>query len=217
VLHSFIGGLSDGANPVYTSLIMDAGGNLYGTTTKGGAYSAGTVFELTPSGTGWTESGLYSFAGGTGDGKSPGDLIFGATGGNFYGIAGAGTYGAGTVFSLPLSGGPDSILYDFTGGLDGSGPKGVIADAKSGNLFGTTAGGGANGLGTVFELTSGGLTTLCSFNGANGNDPETGLMMDSAGNLYGTTTGGGTTGWGTVFKLTDNAGVWSESVLYSFK
>jgi len=221
VLYSFIGGLSDGSTPVYSSLIADSSGKLYGTTLRGGTYSSGTVYNLTPSGTSWTESVLYSFEGGTPDGKSPNGLIFGTTtqtSGILYGTTGtAGTFGAGTVFRLPSSGGGlDSILYDFTGGLDGSGPHGVIADA-SGNFFGTTAGGGANGLGTVFELSAGGAySVLHSFNGTDGNDPEVGLMMDSSGNLYGTTTGGGTTGWGTVFKLTNNAGVWSESVLYSF-
>jgi uncharacterized repeat protein (TIGR03803 family) len=179
------------------------------------------VFKLTPSGTSWTESGLYSFEGGTPDGKSPNGLIFGTTAqtsGNLYGTTStAGTYGAGTVFRLPSSGGVlDSILYDFTGALDGGGPNAGVMDG-CGNFFGTTGAGGANNQGTVFELSAGGsYSVLHSFNGSDGTDPVAGLLMDGLGKLYGTTTGGGTTGWGTVFELTNNAGVWSESVLYSF-
>ena len=215
VLYNFIGAPSDGADPLYATLLTDTFGNLYGTTYKGGTYSVGTVFELTPSG---IESKLYSFAG-TPDAQSPGSLIFGTTpqtNSNLYGTTfTGGTYGAGTVFELASSG-SESILYDFTGGLDGSSPKAVAMDA-SGNLFGTTGAGGAFLHGTVFELSSAGVyTVLHSFNGTDGSDPLTGVIIDSSGNLYGTTTGGGTYSAGTVFKLTNNAGTWSESVLYSF-
>jgi uncharacterized repeat protein (TIGR03803 family) len=221
VLYNFTGG-SDGSTPL-TSLIMDSGGNLYSTTKQGGIYGAGTVFELTPSGPSWSELVLDSFAGGTTDGSGPsGNVMLGApplTSGNLYGVTEkGGTSGAGTVFSLSASGGIDSILYNFTGGADGSGPLGVIEDG-SGNLFGTTRSGGASGMGTVFELTPGGsLITLCAFNGANGSNPTRGLMMDSNGNLYGTTPSGGplSGGSGTVFKLTKSGGTWTQSVLYSF-
>jgi uncharacterized repeat protein (TIGR03803 family) len=202
---------------------MGSGGNLYSTTKKGGNYSAGTVFELTPSGPNWNELVLDSFSGGTTDGSGPsGNVMLGAPplmSGNLYGVTEkGGTWGAGTVFSLSASGGIDSVLYNFTGGADGSAPRGVIEDG-SGNLFGTTGAGGASGMGTVFELTSSGsLITLCTFNGANGSNPTRGLMMDSSGNLYGTTPSGGplSGGSGTVFKLTKSGGTWTQSVLYSF-
>ena len=86
---------------------------------------------------------------------------------------------------------------------------------SSGNLYGTTAGGGANRDGTVFELAqgSGTITTLASFNGTNGDEPEASLIMDSSGNLYGTTIDGGTSwngttndGYGTVFELAKGSG-----------
>ena len=69
------------------------------------------------------------------------------------------------------------------------GPVGGVIMDSSGNLYGTTAGGGANRDGTVFELAqgSGTITTLASFNGTNGATPQAGLIMDSSGNLYGTT------------------------------
>jgi uncharacterized repeat protein (TIGR03803 family) len=214
VLFSFLGG-SDGSGPS-KGVIFDSGGNLYGTTNSGGIWSVGTVFELTPNVGSWTESVLHPFAGATADGATPGALMLGGSG-NLYGTTrSGGLSNAGTVFSLPASGGSDSVLYSFTGGADGSGPyDGVIADS-SGNFFGTTHAGGASGLGTAFELTGNTLTTLYTFTGADGNDPEAGLMMDSSGNLYGTTALGGANGHGTVFKLTNNGGTWTESVLYSF-
>jgi uncharacterized repeat protein (TIGR03803 family) len=218
VLYSFKGGLSDGATPLYTSLSMDTLGNLYGTTYKGGAYSADTVFELSPSGSSWIESALYSFGGLT-DGQHPGSLIIGTTpqtSGNLYGTTfTGGTSGAGTLFELAPSG-SESILHDFTGGPDGGSPKAVVMDS-SGNMFGTTGAGGASLHGTVFEMSSTGVySVLHSFNGTDGSDPLAGVIIDSSGNLYGTTSGCGTYNGGTVFKLTNNAGVWSESVLYSF-
>ena len=80
---------------------------------------------------------------------------------------------------------------------------GLIADA-SGNLYGTTVSGGANGDGTVFEVAAGthALSTLVTFNGTNGANPYAGLLADASGNLYGTTDGGGASGDGTVFEVT---------------
>jgi uncharacterized repeat protein (TIGR03803 family) len=121
------------------------------------------------------------------------------------------------------------VLYEFTGGADGSTPTGLIID-KLGNLYGTTGAGGATGNGTVFKLEPlpGGTwkeTVLHSFNGPDGAAPEAGLISDASGNLYGTTTQGGrpcpyvsSTGCGVVFKLKPKSdGTWTESVLYSFK
>jgi uncharacterized repeat protein (TIGR03803 family) len=226
---------SDGVNPV-AGLIFDAAGNLYGTTYGGGTYGYGTVFELTPNGSGgWTQTVLYSFgANGQYDGANPyAGLIFDAAG-NLYGTTySGGTYSncvdpltCGTVFELtPTAGGgwTETTLYSFSGRPDGSNPgAGLILDAAS-NLYGTTLGGGAYGYGTVFELTPTGggnwsETVLHSFgNGTDGYGPWAGLIFDAAGNLYGTTTGGGANYEGTVFELTPTAGGgWTEQVLYNF-
>src|ERR1019366_1088653 len=144
----------------------------------------------------------------------------------------------GTVFSLtPATGGKftQKVIYSFTGqGGDGANPEaGLVLSPKSGVLYGTTNAGGTAGYGTVFSLTpaAGGVWTpkvLYSFAGApsgcgttgnpacDGANPLGALTLSSSGALYGTTYGGGSVGWGTVFQLTQAAGVWSETVLYSF-
>jgi uncharacterized repeat protein (TIGR03803 family) len=230
VLHNFAANGTDGYYPE-AGLIVDAAGNLYGTTVAGGAYNSGTVFELTPAaGGGWTEKVLYSFSGNGTDGRAPyAGLIFDAAG-NLYGTTQyGGTYGLGTVFELTPAGGgswTEKVLYSFSGnGTDGATPEaGLIFDA-AGNLYGTTYQGGTYGYGTVFELTpagGGGWTeqVLHSFNnnGADGSLPAAGLIFDAAGNLYGTTSYGGTYFYyGTVFELTPAAGGgWTEQVLHSF-
>jgi uncharacterized repeat protein (TIGR03803 family) len=235
-LYSFGGG-SDGAESA--SLIADASGNLYGTTTSGGTGS-GTVFMLTPptmSGRPWTETVLYTFAGGS-DGANPIVGLIADTSGNLYGTTtSGGSTGNGTVFKLTpptTSGGPwsETVIWSFTAS-DGAQPfAGLIADV-SGNLYGTTYAGGlpfVDGLrpnwGKVFRLTppttSGGPwteTVLYTFaGGSDGANPLGGLIADASGNLYGTTLFGGT-GKGTVFKLTPpttSGGPWTETVLYTF-
>lgn len=131
--------------------------------------------------------------------------------------------------AFPAAAASETLLYSFTGGIDGEAPGGgVIADA-SGALYGVAQSGGAAQLGAVFKLTPPAAgqtkwteTTLYSFRGLDGSDgdePQTGLIMDKAGALYGTTFFGGTANNGTVFKLTPPAGgigAWTESVLYSF-
>jgi uncharacterized repeat protein (TIGR03803 family) len=237
LLHSFND--TDGALP-RAGLIFDAAGNLYGTTSEGGAYSWGTVFELTPAGGGnWTETVLHSFCSPTDctDGAYPyAGLIFDAAG-NLYGTTvGGGTYaycsdgyGCGTVFELtPTAGGgwTEQVLYNFGNGTDGVNPyDGLIFDA-AGKLYGTTPNGGTYGYGTVFELTpteSGGWTetvlhSFCSQTDCtDGEAPQADLIFDTLGNLYGSTTNGGTYGGGTVFELTPTGGGgWTEKVLHSF-
>jgi uncharacterized repeat protein (TIGR03803 family) len=218
----------DGADP-YASLIFDASGNLYGTTTTCGAHSAGRVFELMPkAGGGWTEKALHDFNGNTKDGAEPyAGLIFDKAG-NLYGTTlGGGAHGDGTVFELmPKAGGgwTEKVLHNFNFNVDGYEPyAGLIIDA-SGKLYGTTSGGGAHGAGTVFELISkadGGWTekVLHNFNSnaKDGREPYAGLIFDKAGNLYGTTFDGGAYGNGTVFELMPRAGgSWTEKVLHSF-
>ena len=102
-----------------------------------------------------------------------------------------------------------NILASFNG-TNGTAPQaGLITDA-AGDLFGTTRYGGANNVGTVFELAQGsmtGITTLASFVTTDGSQPLSQLMMDGAGNLYGTTSAGGANGDGTVFEIAEGSGV----------
>ena len=243
VLHSFNNDGVDGTGPV-AGLVIDAAGNLYGTTPRGGAYTYGVVFELSPrKGGSWTEKILHSF-GNSLDGQVPvAGLVMDAAG-NLYGttqyggahaVAGIG----GTVFELraKTSGGwIEKILYSFTdNGRDGYEPvTGLIFDG-AGNLYGTTIYGGSDrvhctlGCGTVFELTprSGAWAESILHNFAGGSTDGAGLfgglVIDGAGNLYGTTYEGGAGACpfgavtcGTVFELTPaGSGNWTES-LYSF-
>jgi len=220
--YSFAGGAT-GQNPYdYGQLVMDSSGNVYGTTYAAGAHSQGNVFEMTyePLNNLIVETVLYSFDATTGhnDGDDPhGGLVMDSSG-NLYGVTTTGgSHSGGTVFEI--SGGTETVLWDFGGTGDGTAPYGGLIIDSSGNLYGTTYSGGAHNLGTVFEVPSGGGsdTVLHSFGGTgDGAEPYNSLLMDSSGNLYGTTVIGGAHADGTVFKLSSTLGVWSESVLYSF-
>jgi uncharacterized repeat protein (TIGR03803 family) len=222
VLYSFAGG-TDGADP-QAGLVMDAAGNLYGTTSAGGSAGNGTVFELVapkkkdgP----WTETVLYSFGTGT-DGATPiGGVIFDAAG-NLYGTtSGGGTSGYGAIFQLkPGSGWTESILYSFQNTTDGAYPyAGLVSDA-AGNLYGAATDGGANGGGTVFELTpSGGnwnFSVLTSQPGWGISGTFRDLMFDSSGNIYGTTHCDGSYDAGTIYELVPSGGSWTYNLLYTF-
>jgi uncharacterized repeat protein (TIGR03803 family) len=156
VLHDFSGEHGDGASPAYGNLIFDQYGNFYDTTEQGGVGQVGTVYQLSPTSDGWVEAVLYSFQNNAIDGKNPVAGLVLDEAGNLYGTTkngGLGTcaLGCGTVFKLSPNGN-ESILYHF-GGLAGESPRGTLAmDAATGNLYGTTYTGGANGGGTVFEL-----------------------------------------------------------------
>jgi uncharacterized repeat protein (TIGR03803 family) len=211
VLYNFTG-LADGGRP-YGGLVLDAK-SLYGTTLDGGPSSEGAIFKLTPGAKAsepWTETVLHGFTGGSDGGKPYAGLLLGKAG-VLYGSTGlGGSGGYGTVFQLtpPPKGGvtwTETVLYNFTGGADGSYARyGVIADA-AGNLYGTT-GVGASNAGVVFELTpvkTGPWTesVLWSFTGgADGGDTTAGLLL-SGGVLYGTTSLGGAYSDGTVFSVT---------------
>ena len=225
-LLSFTGSPSDGDQPIdIGGLIMDASGNLFGTTQVGGASNVGTVFELVNSSGTYTENVLYSFTGAP-DGANPfGGLIMDVQG-NLYGTTrngGANNYG--TVFELVNSSGSsgtysEKVLYNFFGGGDGAQPLGDLIMDASGNLFGTTSSADINNGGTVFELVkSSGYSenVLYNFGGSvtDGATPVGGLIMDASGNLFGTTDAGGTNGSGTVFELVKSSG-YSENVLYNF-
>jgi uncharacterized repeat protein (TIGR03803 family) len=231
VLHSFNRNGTDGYSP-YAGLIMDSAGNLYGTTYSGGVDGLGTVFELKPPAEGkkkWKEYILHSFQGNPIDGANP-EAGLTLDGGNLYGTTvygdNTGTYNAGTVFELtPGTGGSwnyTGVLWSFSNnGKDGSEPGyGSLLFDGSGNLYGTTAGGGTSFLGTVFEMSpeeGGGWseTVLYSFGGgtADGGFPYSGLVSDITGNLYGTTSQGGKYADGTVFELSTDE---KESLLWSF-
>lgn len=211
ILHSF-GASGDGSQPD-CALTLDTSGNLYGTTNVGGAYSHGTVFELTASG---TETILWSFGNGT-DGANPVAGVIRDTTGNVYGTTEyGGAFGFGTVFKLTPSG-TETILHSFDlNGTDGAYPIGRLVMYR-GNLYGTTFSGGTYGDGTVFKLTlSGRETILHSFanNDIDGFDPYAGLTVYK-GNLYGTTVAGGGVGSvaGIVFEMTLSG---SERILHVF-
>lgn len=207
-LYSFGNG-ADGALP-YAGLLLDAAGNLYGTTSAGGAHGYGTVFELSYSAeSGWTESVLYSFAG-RDDGANPyGGLIFDRAG-NLYGATvGADGPGSGpsTVFKLTPSDGTWTLstLYSFdnTSG-EQCGPHGTPAMDSAGNLYDTTYCLGVHSNGSVFKLvpTSGGwaYSSLHDFDG-DGASPVAGVTLDAGGNIYGTTSSGGAHENGVVFEI----------------
>jgi uncharacterized repeat protein (TIGR03803 family) len=218
LLYTFTGG-ADGGYPE-AGLVRDSAGNLYGTTANGGNSTGtcsygfsgcGVVFKLDASG---NETVLYAFTGGA-DGSRPVASVIRDSAGNIYGTTQTGgTAGAGVVFKVNAAG-EETVLYSFTGGSDGGFPYGGVVQDSSGNLYGTTNGGGTAGFGVVFKLdTAGNETVLYSFaGGADGGLPYSGVIRDSAGNLYGTAQFGGTAYAGVVYKL-DTAG--QESVLYSF-
>jgi hypothetical protein len=242
-IYTFQGG-ADGGDPDST-LLMDGSGNLFGETLGGGGSTStclnvgcGTIFELSPDGSGeWTKKTLHEFLGGQ-DGSGPdGGLVLDAAG-NLYGttIQGGGTCavtsaGCGIAFELiPQAGGrwKEAILHRFgISSTDGFAPSGGMVFDARGNLFGTAGSGGSTstecgvfGCGTVFELTqnAGKWTekTLHAFDSTDGMNPESGVTISSAGNIYGTTFQGGTGLGGLVFELTPQGSGWRFNVLHQF-
>jgi uncharacterized repeat protein (TIGR03803 family) len=203
--------------------IFDSHGNLYGTTTGGGANNAGTVFELSPAGGGsWTETVLYSFCpvSGCSDGEEPLNALVLDAQGNLFGSANAGGANAyGGVFELSPAGGgswTEQLLASFCPGPscgNGYGPMGVAIDSH-GNVFGNTAFGGANGAdrGTVFEVSPAGggqftysvIYTFCpgeNCSNQGGGEPLAGVTLDGQGNVYGANAAGGLHSEGAVYEL----------------
>jgi uncharacterized repeat protein (TIGR03803 family) len=243
ILHSFSLGGADGIYPE-GAVILDSAGNIYGTTAYGGGSSVcqfgfvlngcGTVFELSPAvGGGWSEKILHRFVSSDEglDGEVPyGPLVMDAEG-NLYGTTLDGGYGWGVAYELTPADGAwkEKILHRFSyfnSGTDGKAPSAGLALDASGNLFGTTGGGGVFGRGTAFELSptaNGGWQEKVIHNFGNGinGSPSIegdGLLVDSADNLYGTTANGGTYGRGSVFQLSpSSSGSWTEKILHSFE
>ena len=220
VIHNFTGG-ADGAGPT-SGVIMDSAGNLYGTTAwSDNREPPGVVFELSPSGGGWTEQVIYDTytdaAGLTMDGA-----------GNIFSIGGS-TRAGEMVFELSPNGNGGwnpAVIHTFD--QTNMDPEGTLVLDQAGNLYGTTAYGGAKSAGTVYKLTPAkpGKWTfriLHSFDAENpqeGNDPYGGVVLDPAGNIYGATSYGGDhkTSQGTIFELVAPVGKgnYKEQALVSF-
>lgn len=195
-LHTFTGG-NDGANP-YGSLVRDSAGNLYGTTVGGGAFGAGVVFKLSPTG---GSTALYAFTAGDDGGYPIAGLLLDALG-NLYGTTNGGAINNnGVVFKIDSTG-AFTVLHAFTG-FDGYQSRAQLVQDAAGNLYGTTEKGGCCGAGTVFKLDpSNTLTILHDFKGrGDGANPYEGVILDSAGTIYGTTFDGGVDGLGVVYKI----------------
>jgi len=236
LLYSFTGeSAGDGAYPVYSPLVIDKSGNLYGTTSQGGANNGscncGTVFELTKSGSTWKETILHSFLGyAQKDGYLPqAGLSFDSTG-NLYGTTyQGGSFNVGSVFQLAptKSGWKYKMIHSFNNANGGSAyPFGGITAGANGYYYGTTYYGGyAYNAGTVYRLFESrgawfAQTIFYFLEGGDGIYPDSSLAMDAKGNMYGTTYQGGNDetcggGCGTVFKLTAARIVNTRRVLFT--
>jgi hypothetical protein len=190
-------GPNDGAWP-YAGVVLDPSGNIYGVTDVGGTgpcdygWGCGSVFELSPSGSGWVETILHEFSGGSDGGNPDYGLIFDSAG-NLLGTATTGGAGLGTVFELTP--GQQSWafnpIYTFAGS-QANGPSSKLTMNASGDLFGTSTGGGVYGFGTAYKLTAGNgvwnYSSLHDFDlqGSDGGEPVGGVVFDANGNVYGT-------------------------------
>ena len=215
----------DGFNP-NASLIADANGALYGTTTTGGKHGWGTVFKLVPPaapGGAWTQDVLYSFTGGAdGSEPSPGSLLL--KGNSLYGTTSqGGSNGVGVAYELtPGKPWQETVLYTFVNNSTGFDPSSGLTLGSNGTFYGTTLKGGAHKVGAVYRLSPPSERSsewteapIYSFNSAIGDgiEPAYSLIFDSTGALYGVTVADG----GTIFKLTpSSSGFWTETILYSF-
>jgi uncharacterized repeat protein (TIGR03803 family) len=209
-------GCTDGSFP-QGGVIQASNGNFYGTASGGGgAASSGTVFELTAAG---KFTNIFYFGGVNGS-QPVGTLVQG-TNGNLYGTAEeGGSAGHGTIFEITPTGN-FTLLYTFCTLVncdDGAMPAGALVQASNGTFYGTAAGNGLNGGGTLFAITASGkfnvLYNFCSQSGcADGQYPYGSLIQATDGNFYGTTQAGGASGQGTVFELNPRGVL---TVLHSF-
>jgi len=212
------GNVNDGNYPT-GNLVFDAVGNIYGTTQNGGyecedTVYCGTVFELARNGSNWNESILHEFT----DSNTAiplSGVVFDATGN----LLGTTSEGLGAVFELTYSGSTwtETTVHYFQGQGDGYGPAGGLVPDASGNFYGATASGGANGMGALYKLQRvGGSWQVLPVYGLTATGPDWTLARDAAGNFYGTTCEGGSHNSGSVFKLAPAGGSWVETLLYQF-
>jgi uncharacterized repeat protein (TIGR03803 family) len=186
-----------------SGVTFDANGNLYGTTELIGANGVGTVWELAKGSS--TITALDSF-GGTKGANPDGAVTFDANG-NLYGTAfGGGAKGFGTVWEMAKGSSTITALASFDG-TNGASPISPVTFDANGNLYGTAVFGGANGIGTVWEMAKGSstITALASFDGTKGANPELGAIFDTDGNLYGATFSGGANSVGTVWEFSSSS------------
>lgn len=226
-IYAFNGG-SDGFAPE-GNLVEDTAGNLYGTTSAGGANNGGTVYKLTPGAGGlWSESLLHSFTAYSdqgNDGNSPRVGLTQDAAGNLYGTTySGGTTDNGVVYEMtPNSDGSwsETVIYNFIGGnIDGAAPLSSVTFDQAGNLYGTTQTGGTNLYGVIYQLTpgSGGVWTenvIFTLTGETFAWAWAPLLADSSGNLFGTTCGQ-FSNQGAVFELTNSGSGWTEKTLHIF-
>ena len=200
-------GSPDGSSPL-GGVATDAAGNLYGTTSAGGIGNAGTVYQLHPTGQGWSEAVLYSFESLSGGTNPAGSLALLSSGALFGATQSGATNNGGAFFDLTPtldSGWNFSVLLDFDGPVP-SGSYRTLTLARDGNFYGTTSNDGPDQQGSVFKLTftngAWTYTTLYSFTGGtDGGMPYGALVLDSNGNLFGTASTGGAYSDGVVFEI----------------
>ena len=179
VLHSFTSG-ANGGLPL-GALMQAANGTLYGTTSFGGDYGAGTVFTLDAAG---TLSTLHTFS--IADGTYPSGNLTDSGDGFIYGTTRYGGAGYGTIFRMDRDGFLETV-HNFTD-VDGYSPNGALVRGSDGDWYATTYYGGSSGAGTIFKLDAANvLTTLHHFTYSEGAYPETGLILGGDGNVYGST------------------------------
>jgi uncharacterized repeat protein (TIGR03803 family) len=210
VVYSFTGN-TDGANP-QAALVEAADGNLYGTTSGGGANGGGTIFQYNVSSGAFAT--VYTF---TDFAYPQADLIDDGNG-TLYGTdAYGGADGSGIVFSYNYTTSVFTTLYTFTGNADGASPYGALVLASDGNLYGTTsAGGGFLAQGTAFVVGTNGsnfdafykFTTNSS---GPGGSPFAGLVEYSDGNLYGAANAPGT-----LFQIVPSGAASTVNLVFSF-
>jgi len=223
ILYSFKS-VANGYAPSPGDLTFDTAGNIYGTTGAGGAHQGGTVYELSPGKTGWTEKVLHSF-GGASDGAVPYAGVIRDAAGNLYGTTSAGGYyGDGTVFELTPHGSAytEKILHNFEGKNDGLTPYAGLAHDAAGNLYGAATDGGAAGGGTIFVVrpVHGSLhfETLFSVPGWGISGTFRTPIVDAAGNILATTHCDGSNSSGSIYELKRVGTTWSWTYdpLYMF-
>jgi uncharacterized repeat protein (TIGR03803 family) len=206
-----------------SSLFVDAAGDLFGTTSVGGAFVAGTMFEIPKTASGYgTVTTLVTFKPTTIQNPNSG-LIADAAGDLFGTTSRGGVDSGGAVFEVPKTGSGYASTPTTLATFDGIAPPPNLVMDAAGDLFGTTQGGGANTFGTVFEIQKsangyGALTTLINFNGTDGIGPNGSLIVDAAGDLFGTTRAGGAGLFGTVFEIAKAGGTYATTptILASF-